>query len=87
MASNNFSETRMVNRSVFKTPQGWADKGDDASRPAKHHQTQQQAIEAARTHVKNQGGGEISIHGLDGKIRDKDTVPPGNDPCPPKDKR
>jgi hypothetical protein len=86
MASQ-FQEARMANRSVFKTPQGWADKADDASRPVKYHQTQHKAIEESRTHIKNQGGGEITIHGTDGRIRDKDTVPPGNDPCPPKDKR
>ncbi len=74
-----------MNRSVYKTTDGWADKDDDASRPAKIHDTQQDAIDAARQHLRNQGGGEVTIHGRDGKIRDKDTVPPGNDPCPPKD--
>jgi hypothetical protein len=28
----------------------------------------------------NQGGGELTIMGVDGKIRAKDTVEPGNDP-------
>ena len=36
--------------------------------------------------LKNQGGGELITKGLDGKIRSKDTIPPGNDPNPPKDK-
>jgi hypothetical protein len=35
----------------------------------------------------NSGGGEVRIHGLDGKIRDSDTVKPGNDPNPPKDNK
>ena len=35
----------------------------------------------------NDGGGEAVIHGRDGKIRDSDTVPPGNDPMPPRDKK
>lgn len=74
----------MSNRSVYKTPQGWADKNDDASRPAAYHPTQQAAIDAAREHLRNQGGGELSIHRPGGPIRDKDTVPPGNDPFPPK---
>ena len=33
------------------------------------------------------GGGEVRIHGRDGAIRDADTVAPGNDPSPPRDKR
>jgi hypothetical protein len=33
------------------------------------------------------GGGEVKIHGTDGKIRDSRTVPPGNDPFPPRDKK
>ena len=33
----------------------------------------------------NSGGGEVRIHGLDGKIRDSDTVPPARDPFPPRD--
>ena len=37
--------------------------------------------------VGNLGGGEVVIHRPDGTIRDSDTVPPGNDPNPPKDTR
>jgi len=33
------------------------------------------------------GGGELVSKGVDGKIQDSDTVSPGNDPCPPKDKK
>ena len=33
------------------------------------------------------GGGEVRIHGEDGKIRDSDTVKPAHDPNPPKDKK
>ena len=35
----------------------------------------------------NSGGGEVRIHRRDGKIRDSDTVAPGNDPFPPRDKK
>jgi len=31
--------------------------------------------------------GEIRIHGRDGKIRDSDTVAPGDDPHPPRDRK
>lgn len=71
-------------RIVFRTDDGqWADKRVGASRPAALYPTQKQAIAAAREHLENQGGGELSIKGLDGRIRKKDTVPPGNDPMPP----
>jgi hypothetical protein len=36
--------------------------------------------------LQNQGGGELITKGVDGKIRSKDTISPGNDPNPPKDK-
>ena len=36
--------------------------------------------------LRNQGGGERTTMGLDGKIKSKDTIALGNDPCPPKDK-
>lgn len=76
-----------MSRSVFHTQKGWADKDDGASQPAGYYGTQEAAIAAAKGHLKNQGGGELTVHGLDGKIRDKITVAPGNDPCPPRDKR
>ncbi len=34
----------------------------------------------------NSGGGELITKGRNGKIRSKDTIKPGNDPNPPKDK-
>jgi hypothetical protein len=41
---------------------------------------QADATSAARTWLRNNGGGELSIHGEDGRVRAKDTVAPGNDP-------
>ena len=49
--------------------------------------TQKEAEKVAKGLAGNSGGGEVRIHGLDGKIRDSDTVKPGNDPNPPKDKK
>jgi hypothetical protein len=34
--------------------------------------------------LRNSGGGELTTHGRDGKIRSKDTIG-GNDPMPPRD--
>ena len=32
------------------------------------------------------GGGELTTMGIHGKIVSKDTIAPGNDPCPPRDR-
>jgi hypothetical protein len=47
--------------------------------------TQKDAEKLAKEFAGNSGGGEVRIHGLDGKIRDSDTVAPGNDPSSIKD--
>lgn len=74
-------------RSVYKREDGsWVNKRDDASRAGSVHQTQKAAEDAARRMLQNSGGGELNTHGVDGRIRSKDTIAPGNDPNPPKDK-
>lgn len=74
-------------RMVFKAPDGeWKNKRNDSDRASSSHRTQRDAEDAARTMLKNQGGGELTTKGLDGIIRSKDTIAPGNDPCPPRDK-
>ena len=73
-------------RTVFKDDDGqWKNKRHDAGKASSAHKTQAEAEKAARDMLKNQGGGELITHGLDGKIRSKDTIGPGNDPFPPKD--
>jgi hypothetical protein len=75
-------------RHVVKNPDGgWDVTRPDASRRSAHADTQQQAIDRAREIVRNAGGGEVVIHNQQGQIRDKDTIPPGNDPNPPRDRR
>lgn len=49
--------------------------------------TQKEAEKIAKGFAANSGGGEVRIHGLDGKIRDSDTVSPGNDPKSSKDNK
>lgn len=78
----------MANYSVVQGKNGgWDTKRDNAERASAHADTQREAEKDAKRFSSNSGGGEVRIHGLDGKIRDSDTVPPGNDPNPPKDKR
>lgn len=66
--------------------QKWINKRNDADRASSTHDTQKEAIDAARRMLQNQDGGELTTKGLDGKIRSKDTIPPGRDPNPPRDK-
>lgn len=72
-------------RIVSRRPDGnWENKRNDADRASSVHDTQKAAQDAARDMLSRQGGGELTTKGVDGKIRDKDTVRPGNDPHPPK---
>lgn len=74
-------------RMVYKRADGkWVNKRMDATKPSSIHDTQQRAAEKAKEMLGNQGGGELVIKGIDGKIRSKDTIFPGNDPNPPKNK-
>lgn len=74
-------------RTVSRRPGGrWANKRNDAGKASSLHSTQAAAERSARKMLHNQGGGELTTKGRDGKIRSKDTIPPGNDPNPPKDR-
>jgi hypothetical protein len=73
-------------RTVYRSGDEWINKRNDADRASSKHSTQKDAIDAANRMLKNQGGGELTTKGRDGKIRSKDTIPPGNDPNPPKDR-
>lgn len=73
-------------RSVYPKKGQWVNKRNDASRASSVHDTQSEAEASARRMLRNQGGGELNTMGRNGKIRSKDTIKPGNDPCPPKDK-
>lgn len=66
---------------------GWDVKKPGSDRSSGHSDTQKQAQDRAREIVRKAGGGEVKIHGRDGKIRDSDTIAPGNDPMPPRDKK
>jgi len=75
------------NRIVYRGEDGqWVNKKTDSERASSLHKTQGEAEQAARSMLRRGGGGELITKGLDGKIRSKDTIPPGNDPCPPRDR-
>lgn len=69
------------NQHVVRHEDGWAVKGAGAQRATAVHQTQQAAIDQARTIAQNQGS-ELFVHGRDGQIRERNSY--GNDPYPPK---
>lgn len=77
----------MPDRYVTKHPKGWAVQSPGGKRASSIHSTQREAESAAKRTVSNLGGGEVRIQGRDGKWRDSDTVPPGHDPNPPRDKK
>ena len=66
---------------------GWDIRAPGADRSSGHFDRQSEAIDRARTIVRNTGGGEVVIHDRGGRVRDSDTVPPGNDPNPPRDRK
>jgi len=73
-------------RMVYRRKDGtWANERNDADKASSLHGTQGEAERAARAMLQNQGGGELITKGLDGRIRSKDTIPPGRDTNPPRD--
>lgn len=73
-------------RYVVNHPAGWAVRSGGARRASSVHNTQAQAIAAARRYVISGGGGEVLIQGRDGKWRDSETIAK-TDPFPPRDTR
>ena len=67
---------------ITKLKSGWAGMLEGAARASVRGDTQKEVFERVREIIKLKGGGEVSIHRLDGKIRDKRTYIK-KDPCPP----
>lgn len=75
-------------RHVTPNPSGgWDVQAPGADRVSSHHGTQRDAERRAKEILQRGGGGEAVIHNRHGRIRDSDTVSPGNDPSPPRDTR
>ncbi len=62
---------------------GWDVQKDGSKRASSHHSTQSDAAAAAKRYARNAGGGEVRMHGKDGKIRSTDTIAKA-DPFPPR---
>jgi len=79
--------SKKQDRTVSRRSDGkWENKRNDSDRASSVHDTQREAEDAARDMLRNQGGGELTTKGRDGKFRSKDTIKPGADPNPPKDR-
>ena len=68
------------NQHVVPNPNGWGIRGEGNQRLTSVHNTQREAIDAARNIARNQQS-ELLVHGRDGQIRARDSY--GNDPYPP----
>jgi hypothetical protein len=73
-------------RDVVKRGDQWVVTKPGAGRASSSHDTQRGADQRAAEILRNVGGGERVTHGLDGRIRSKDTIAPARDPFPPRDK-
>lgn len=69
------------NQHVIKSDNVWKVKGEGNSRSSGNFKTQKDAIARARDLAKK-AKSEVVIHGVNGKIRDRNSY--GNDPYPPK---
>jgi hypothetical protein len=69
-----------------KGGKGWDVKKPGTEKPVSHHRTQGAADDAAARDLRRTGGGERITHRPTGEIRSKDTIDPGRDPNPPKDR-
>jgi hypothetical protein len=79
--------SKNLDRIIFRRDdRKWANKRNDADKASSLHDTQSDATDAAREMLRNRGGGEITTKGRDGQIRSKDTIAPGHDPFPPRDR-
>jgi len=79
----------MANYHVTKDKENglWRIGREGADRASGFADTQKEAEEEAKRLAASSGGGEVKIHRPSGPIRDSDTVPPGNDPFPPRDRK
>lgn len=70
----------MADYDVYKDGDQWKGKRSDATRASVVAGTQADAYRQTRDLSGRNGGGEINLHGVDGRIRDKNTIAPKSDP-------
>jgi len=68
-------------RIVQRRPQGdFEVRKPGSDRASAISPTQRDGINRAREILGNDGGGELQVRGLNGRVRQQDTIAPGNDP-------
>lgn len=67
-------------RMVYKRGNEWVNKANENDRISSARSTQKEAYDSAKSMLQKSGGGEITIKGKNGLIREKNTIKPGNDP-------
>jgi hypothetical protein len=77
----------MSDYDVTRGPDGkWRVTTPGATRASSVQGTQREAQQDATRFAANSGGGEVRIHGVDGRIRNTNTIGKP-DPNPPRDRR
>ena len=73
----------MAQKSIHVTPRNgkWAVRSAGKAKAGKGVSTQKEAIDIAKERAKRDGG-EVYVHGRNGRIRERSTY--GKDPYPPK---
>jgi uncharacterized protein YegP (UPF0339 family) len=86
VGEDGFFGEQPVRRTVRPDPQGgWAIVEPGPAPATAVAGTQAEAVNLAREIIRNAGGGELTIRGRDGRIREQNTVPgPAGDPHPPR---
>lgn len=87
-ASSGKGSGKPTRRIVSPDPAGgYSVDAPGSSRASAKAPTQAKAEKRAKEIVRNLGGGEVTTRDDRGRIKDSDTVKPGNDPFPPRDKK
>lgn len=68
---------KSADRIVYREDDGsWVNKAQDPDRSSSTHDTLLKAMDAARKMLRNEGGGQLTIKGEDGSIKDTSMVSP-----------
>ena len=77
----------MSDRTVYYDSENrvWVNKRNDATRATSRHSTRREATNRPKSDLRNSGGGELTVKNKGtGQFGQKDTVPPADDPFPPR---
>jgi hypothetical protein len=70
----------MPDYNVYKDGDEWVTKREDATRASSRSARQSDAYDDAKRFAGNAGGGDVTVAGVDGQSRYKNTIDPAKDP-------